>query len=258
MSPNTVYVITGANRGIGLGLAQTYLARPSTTVVGVVRNEAAAAALRDATTDTPKGTNSTLHTMQVDLAAAGTPDSIRQNFITSTGGVEHINTLILATGIVTSMVNTLEITADHLRENYEINTIGPLLMFQALWPLLEKSAATTGAPPKSIFISSSMGSIGGMEPMSGGAYGPSKAALNHIARSLHLQMAASGLVSVALHPGWVKTAMGEFVAKEWGYAPGPPHTLEDSVRDVVKTVDEATRENASGKFLIHSGGEMPW
>jgi len=35
---STVYLVTGANRGIGQGLVATLLERPSTTVIAVVRD----------------------------------------------------------------------------------------------------------------------------------------------------------------------------------------------------------------------------
>ena len=71
-------------------------------------------------------------------------------------------------------------------------------------------------------------------------------------------MADNGLVSVAVHPGWVKTAMGNQVAKEWNYNAGPPDAVEDSVKDLVKVIREANRENLSGKFVDQKGMELPW
>lgn len=38
MSTNTVYLITGANRGIGKGLVAALLVRPSTTIIAAVRD----------------------------------------------------------------------------------------------------------------------------------------------------------------------------------------------------------------------------
>jgi NAD(P)-dependent dehydrogenase (short-subunit alcohol dehydrogenase family) len=68
--------------------------------------------------------------------------------------------------------------------NLQVNTLGPLVLFQAVYPLLK---ATT-ASPKFIAISSFAGSIGSMSlgmSVKSIAYGTSKAALNFVMRKLH-------------------------------------------------------------------------
>jgi NAD(P)-dependent dehydrogenase (short-subunit alcohol dehydrogenase family) len=256
MASNTVYVITGANRGIGLGLVQAYLARPLTTVVAIVRSEDAATSLVTATKKGEIGSQSLLHVLQLDLSKLATPDSIRKKFLTATKNISHVDTLICSAGHNSPMVPTINATAEQLEESFRVNSIAPLITFQALWPLMERVAGPNTASPKLIVLSSSLGSTGGMEPFPGGAYGPSKAAVNHMVKSLHMQV--TGLVSVALHPGWVQTEMGYTAAKEWNYAAGPPDTVEDSVRGILKIVDEATRENVSGRFITQTGAELPW
>jgi NAD(P)-dependent dehydrogenase (short-subunit alcohol dehydrogenase family) len=258
MESHSVYAITGANRGIGLGLVEAYLAQPFTVVVAIVRSNDAAASLEKHAKELTTGNQSSLQIVQLDFTKIDSPESIRNSFLGSTNGINHVNTLIYCAGHVTSMAPAINITAKDLREVFEVNTIAPLIMFQALWPLMETGLAATAAPPKFIMLSSSVGSIGGMEPFPGGAYGPSKAAVNHIVKSLHQQMGQSQLVSVALHPGWVKTAMGNVVAKDWNYTAGPPDTVEDSVKGILQVVDGATRENVSGKFVTQTGEEIPW
>lgn len=107
-------------------------------------------------------------------------------------------------------------------------------------------------------MSSSVGCITTMEPFPGGAYGPSKAALNWLTKSLHAQGEESGLIALAMHPGWVKTRAGEFVASEWKYEAGPPHSLEQSVGGMIKVIDGATRESWGGKFVMFDGQELAW
>ena len=73
MAPNTVYVIVGANRGIGLGLVEAYLARSSTTVIGVVRSAAAAEALKTAGDKAIKGTDSELQVVELNFTTTSSP-----------------------------------------------------------------------------------------------------------------------------------------------------------------------------------------
>ncbi|KAL4813664.1 Intradiol ring-cleavage dioxygenase [Aspergillus spinulosporus] len=169
--------------------------------------------------------------------------------------IRHIDVLVANAGFATPMTPALSTSASDLRASFEVNTIAPLLVFQAFWPLLKKAQSGT---PKAIFMSSSVGSIGAQEPFPSGAYGPSRAAGNWLTRALHLQHEADGLVAVALHPGWVKTRAGEFVAKEWGFDAGPPETVEKSVKGILEVVDMATRESVGGRFVTYEGMELPW
>ncbi|KAK7433022.1 hypothetical protein QQZ08_000495 [Neonectria magnoliae] len=242
---NTVYVVTGGNRGIGLGLIKGLLARPSTTVIATVRNEDAAESLKAEAEAIAKGHNSSFDVVQLNFTAAPSPLQISQAFT-----IDHIDVLINNAAFSPPMTLAAETPADDLRLAFEINTIGPLMVFQALWPLLQKTAA-----PKLINVTSSVGCITHQEAP-GGAYGPSKAALNWLTRALHVQN--EGLVAVALHPGWVQTRMGEYSKKEWGF-PGPlPETIDGSVQGMLEVIDGATRETVSGKFVTYKGQILPW
>ena len=256
MASNTVYAISGANRGIGLGLVQAYLIRPSTTVVATVRSKIAAESLLASVDKLDLSSESLLHVVQLDLSKEATPESVRERFLAATQNIDHVDALICSAGHVPPMVPTISVTAEQLEESFQVNSIAPLVLFQALWPLMDRGAGPNSTSPKFIVLSSSIGSMGGMEPFPGGAYGPSKAAVNFIAKSLHMQIPT--LISVALHPGWVQTDMGNLVAKEWNHAAGPPDTVEDSVHGILTVVDNATRENVSGKFITQTGVELPW
>ncbi|KAJ5123844.1 Short-chain dehydrogenase/reductase SDR [Penicillium bovifimosum] len=251
---NTVYVVTGANRGLGLGLTKRLLERPDTTVVASVRNQDAVARLKAEVETVALGENSVLQIVELDFSTATPPEQITQSFSAAASTVAHVDVLICNAGYATSMIPALEISAADLRTSFEVNTIAPLLVFQALWPLLQKSTSV----PKLAVISSSVGSIAEQEPLPGGAYGASKAASNWLTKALHNQHEADGLVAFALHPGWVQTRAGDFVAKEWGFSDSPPVTVEDSVRGMLNVIDGATRENVSGKFVSQTGDLLSW
>lgn len=179
--------------GIGLGIVTALLARPATTVVAIAR-EPAIAGLESELAETPKGDGSTFHTFALDAATVPAPGELRDRFISKTG-LTRVDILIANAGMATSMVPTLETTAEELQTHFAVNATAPLVLFQALWPLMKASPS-----PKLFNVSSSVGSIE-ISELPGGAYGPSKAALNWITRRLHAEHEKDGLVSVAVHPG---------------------------------------------------------
>ena len=93
-----------------------------------------------------------------------------------------------------------------------------------------------------------MGSL--TENTEGGYYGyrASKAALNMIHRCLAAELAGQGFVSVVVHPGWVRTAMGG------NHAPVSP---AESVRGLLGVIGRLERRD-NGKFLDYTGNELPW
>lgn len=246
---NTVYVVTGANRGLGLGFVKSLLTRPGTTVIATVRNEIAASTLITEIESTPKGLGSNSIIIQLDLSRISSCKEVREAFGSD---IDHVDVLINNAGGAPPMVPASEIRAEDLRASFEVNTIAPLMVFQALWPLLQKSSS-----PKLVMITSSVGSISEMEPAPGGAYGPSKAAQNWLTKALHLENQGSGLIAIALHPGWVQTRAGQFVADQWGFSAGPPDTVQSSVEGMLKIIDGASEET-SGKFITQKGEILGW
>jgi NAD(P)-dependent dehydrogenase (short-subunit alcohol dehydrogenase family) len=138
------------------------------------------------------GPGSDYHVIALDSGNIPPAKEIRARF-----SVQRVDVLIANAGMATSMGPSLATTADELQEHFAVNTTAPLMLFQALWPLMKEAKL-----PKFIPISSSVGSIA-ISELPGGAYGPSKAALNWITRRLHVEGEKDGLISVAVHPGWV-------------------------------------------------------
>lgn len=251
----TVYVVTGGNRGLGLGMVKALVARPNTIVVATVRSEEAAKSLQQEISSP----EANLRIAQLDFSRAVPPQDVQRAIgrELSDAGADHIDVLINNAGCAQPLVPAAETTAEDMRAAFEVNAIAPLMVFQGLWPLLQKSP--TGAP-KAVWITSSVGSISGVADLEGfgaGAYGPSKAAQNFMTKAIAEQNRDKGLIAIALHPGWVQTRAGQFVADEWGVGSGPPSSIEDSVRGILSVVDTATMET-SGKFITQKGTELGW
>lgn len=99
-----------------------------------------------------------------------------------------------------------QLSADNLRQAFEVNTILPALWLQAIWPWLNKSPHL-----KLCWLSAKVGSIG--DNQSGGwhSYRASKAALNMLVRgaAIELKRQLPQATLVALHPGTTDTAMSK-------------------------------------------------
>ncbi|PMD36048.1 NAD(P)-binding protein [Hyaloscypha variabilis F] len=247
MTSSTTYLITGANRGIGLGLTAALLLRANTTVIATIRT------LTTSTSDLttlPIAPNSRLVIIPFTLSLSS-PSAVSESLLSTLAEnkITKIDTLILNAGLGSSFFPTLQTTLASLLEHFESNTLLPIAFFQTLYPLLS-------TPSKLILISSSLGSIKDMEGATPTlAYGVSKAGANYFVRKVHFEHA--GVVALAVHPGWVKTANGQNFADSIGVAE-PPMTLEQSVNGVLAQIDGATKETTSGSFVSFDGSTVEW
>ena len=127
----------------------------------------------------------------------------------------------------------------------QINSIAPMLVTQALTPLLQKG----GTAPKVVCITSGLGSITNADGLIYGlSYGMSKAALNMGVKKLAPELGRRGIAIVALHPGWVRTDMGGSAA---------PLRPPESIRGMLAVIDRLTVAD-TGRFLTYEGKELPW
>jgi NAD(P)-dependent dehydrogenase (short-subunit alcohol dehydrogenase family) len=132
--------------------------------------------------------------------------------------------------------------ADEMRRIFEINTLAPLIMAEAFVEHVARSQQK-----KLIAITSILGSLANNN---GGryAYRASKTALNMEWNCLAKELAAKGVICVALHPGWVQTDMG---------GPTATLTIEQSVPSMVKVI-EGLKPSDNGRYVSYDGSELPW
>jgi norsolorinic acid ketoreductase len=250
---STTYLISGGNRGIGKGLVSTLLSRPNTTVITLVRdpNHGTSQSL----SSLPKADGSKLIVEKYDAAASDSAFAAVQR-LQAGHGIETIDVVIANTGILSQYGPIATVSAGDLSSHFQVNTVAPIMLFQATLPLLKNSTAAHG--PKFFTISTNAASITLTEkmPFDTVAYGLSKAAVNYVMHKLHFE--EERIVVGLLQPGWVKTEMGQFAADSSRVASEPPLKIEESVEGLLKQVDGATKEGTSGKFLGYDGVELPW
>ncbi|NWV17604.1 GSFK dehydrogenase, partial [Origma solitaria] len=207
-------LVTGANRGLGLGLLQHFLRmpKPPQWIFATCRDPKAQRAqeLQNLASKHPN-----LVIIALEVANPASIKAAAAKVGEHLGG-SGLTLLINNAGMVKpKMLN--EETLEDLTETYTTNTAGPLLMGQAFLPLLKKAAQ--GSPGSGlscskaaiINISSIGGSIAcpfGWDQMQVVSYRCSKAALNMLTKCQSLAYRANGILCVALHPGWVQTDLG--------------------------------------------------
>ena len=191
-NPNTIYLITGANRGIGRGLTSAFLARPNTTVIAAVRDPSHPTS--QSLHSLPTGPSSNLITVKLDSASPADPQTAVTHL--QDQGITHLDVVIANAGISKDFSRVHEVPIHSLKEHIDVNALGPVYLFQTVYPLLQKSNR-----PIFVGVGSPLGSIGGMEmrPYPSAAYGPSKAMLHWIVRKIHFEN--EGFVSFVLDPG---------------------------------------------------------
>lgn len=223
--------ITGANRGIGLGLVRHYLMQGD-EVIATYREPSSSEALFALRQDHP---NLTLYALEVT-------DYPAVNQLAKK--ISGLDLLINNAGYYGPKGYGFgHADVEEWRKVFEINTIAPLKLVEALYPALKNSPA-----PRIACLSSKVGSM--TENTSGGGYlyRSSKAALNSVIKSLHNDLHPQGFTVLALHPGWVQTRMGGENALI---------NVEESVAGLVNVIAGAG-EKQSGCFINYNGQPIPW
>ncbi len=215
-------LVTGSNKGIGLELCRQL-------------------------SDRGDGVIATCRTTTPELEALGVRvvpgiDVANQESAEALAGAldgERIDTLINNAGILT--VETLgDLDLDRIREQIEVNTLGPLRGTSALLPNLKRGS-------KVAILTSLMGSIA--DNGSGGYYGYriSKAAVNMVGVNLAHDLRSREISVVLLHPGMVATQMTD----------GRGIATAESAQGLIARIDALTIED-SGSMWHANGQRLPW
>ena len=220
----STYLITGANRGIGLELVRQLNDRGDDVIA------------------TCRSSSSELNSLSVrvekdiDITSKDSINKLRDN-LTDT----KVDVLIQNAGI--AEFNSLSDLDPHsIINQFKVNALSSLCFVQMMLSHLNK-------PAKIALISSRMGSID--DNSSGGSYGyrMSKVALCMAGKSLSVDLKSQNIAVGILHPGLVSTRMTGFTSR--GIQP------KESVQGLVERIDELTLDN-TGTFWHSNGQILPW
>src|SRR6266542_3481182 len=169
------YLVTGANRGIGLAFAR-HLSERGDQVLATARHPEKARGLAD------------------EKSIASLARRIAD---------QPLDVLINNAGIGDAGPRFGHVSIEELEQAFRVNAIGPVAVTQALLPSLRAGQRRTV-----VNLSSGLASIS--ENESGGwiAYRASKAALNQLTRTAAGELKKENFICIAICPGWVKSDMG--------------------------------------------------
>lgn len=236
MSKNIVFV-SGANRGIGLEFVRQLSERGDMVFAGY-RTEASSRELLGLAKK-----RSNISPVIVEVTDRYDVENLKKIVEEKFG---RLDLVINNAGVSLKYSSPHdEVEPEDIMENFRVNVIGPFLAGKILRPLLVK-----GRNPKLINISSQMGSISRTSRSSGDAtpYRISKAALNMLSKNQALSYEKDNIVTMALHPGWVKTDMG---------GPDAPMAPSESVGRMLKVIDQLNPAQ-NGSFLSNTGEKLDY
>lgn len=227
------WLITGAGRGIGLGLAAKLLARRD-EVIALVRDPLQAQALKKL-----EGAAKSLTVLGGEVTDQASLLKARDEL-----GARHIDVLVNNAGVYLERgKGVLTADMDRFAETLLVNTVAPLRVIQAFAPLM----GGKGGISKAATISSGMGSLqrGGTGEFS---YRASKAGVNKAIQAVAGELRQAGIIAFVMHPGWVRSDMG---------GAGADISIEQSAAGLIATI-EAAGDSAAGEFLNYDGTSLPW
>lgn len=190
-------LVTGASRGIGLGIARMLAGRGFALTI----------AARDA--DRLRGVADELTELGApevaacpgDLADPDYPERLAAAHRESFGPMAC---LVLNAGVGTAG-DLADLPAHRLNKTLAVNVRAPFLLLQQCLPLLREAAAQDARAGARVVVLSSITGVYAEPGLA--AYGASKAALNSMVETLNAEESGRGVTATAIAPAYVETDM---------------------------------------------------
>jgi NAD(P)-dependent dehydrogenase (short-subunit alcohol dehydrogenase family) len=241
-----VALITGASKGIGLGMATAYAREGAAVMLSSRKQEALDEAARGIEAEVPGARLATF------AANAGEPDQAEACVAATIDRLGGIDVLINNAATNPVMGRTIDADLDAWDKTFRVNVRGALVWAQLAW------RATMEANGGSVINISSVGGIAGTSGI--GAYNITKAAIIHLTKVLAVEMAPQVRVN-AIAPGLVKTDFARALWEPAGDAAGKSLPLgrlgepDDIAGSAVFLASDAARW-ITGHVLVVDGGAL--
>ncbi|WP_344762504.1 SDR family NAD(P)-dependent oxidoreductase [Actimicrobium antarcticum] len=242
-------LVMGASGGIGLALTTQLLAHP-----GVARVTAAARGTADSAGLAELAAH---HPSRLVIAQADITDSSSLHALALRLGGARLHLVINATGLLHQAELAPEkslaaVTSTNLQQVFAVNAFGPVLLAQAMLPLMRHDAVAVFAS-----LSARVGSISDNRLGGWYAYRAAKAAQNQLLKTVAIEGRRSHprLSVQLLHPGTVDSALSRPFQR--GVTPEKLFSPERAAAQLLAVIATATPAN-SGRFIAWDGIEVAW
>ena len=252
MPEKPVALVTGANQGIGFQIAKELVAHGFIVLVGsrnLERGQKAAAEI---------GVGA--HAVQLDVTDRASIDAAASRVRSEFGRLDVlINNAAISHTTKRSdqsveeyakAVRPSRVSLDEVRAVWETNVFGPLQVYQAMLPLLQKAPYA-----RIINVSSGVGSLTRNSDPSFPyrqvfvpTYAASKTALNAMTVAMAIELESTTIKVNAVSPGFTKTNLNNYAGTE---------TLEEGAAEAVR-VALLGPDGPTGTFTHTTMGTIPW
>lgn len=244
---NTIALVTGANRGLGLATAEA-LARTGATVVMAGRDSGS---IRMAV-DTLAERGLVVEALTMDVTSPAEVTAAVEAVEERHG---RLDVLVNNAGILPEAASKGShefVDVGAFARTFETNVLGVAIVIENFLPLLRLSSAG-----RVVNVSSTMGSLSDQSDPSSPyftsvlpAYQASKAAVNSMTVGLSKQLSGTDIKVTAVCPGWVQTDL----------APGNRYNAPTSAEEAAQIVVTAAMlpDDAPSGSFISSDGAVAW
>ncbi|KAK5046993.1 hypothetical protein LTR84_006935 [Exophiala bonariae] len=267
------YLITGANRGIGFEFVRQLSSDSSNTVIGIVRDKAAA----EATVAKELEGRKNIHILETDVTDYnGLKRAAEATAKITGGGLDYVisNAALIPFWSAFEPLGELgkepERLEKELAECFNVNVIATVHLINLFIPLVLKGEAKKVITITTGFADAELNAKYNLSIA--GPYSISKAAVNMVVAKYSAEYAEQGVLFLALAPGMVDTGNMDKLTPEQGqkamgmmgkfkdYAPdfSGPITPEESVKLMRAVWDKASVANGDGGAFLSQFGNKQW
>lgn len=221
------WLVTGANRGLGLEFVKQLKARGD-EVIGTSRSPDKATDLRA----------TGARVLRLEVSDLKSIDAMAKEL-----GLTPIDVLVNNAALSDEDRRVSDLSMEVFRRVFDTNVFGTALVSKALLPNVRAGSRKVIAN-----ISSQLGSVASASSGFSYAYCASKSALNMVTAKMAKDVAGDGVTVMTLCPGWNRTDMGGAEA---------PLDPRDSIRALIRLIEGFTIKD-SGRYIQYNGSELPW